>query len=66
MNKKWKRKVDELDNVLSEQIKDKWEHQRKLQKQLDQIKEALCDVAYSLTKEFDEIKERLKKLEDEK
>lgn len=62
--RKTKRQIEELDNVLSEQIKDKWEQHKKLQMQIDQIKEALSDVAYSFTKEFDVIKKRIENLEN--
>ena len=57
------RKVNELDNVLSDQIKDKWKQQEKLQNQIDQIKEALSNVAYTLTKEIDQLKKRLDEME---
>ena len=62
--RKTKRQIEELDNVLSEQIKDKWEQQQKLQIQIDKIKEALSDVGYAFTKEFDDIKKRIEKLEN--
>ena len=55
---------EELDNVLSEQIKDKWDQKQKLQMQIDKIKEALSDVGYAFTKEFEDIKKRLEKLEE--
>ena len=58
------RKVNELDNVLSDQIKDKWKQQEKLQHQIDQIKEALSNVAYKLTKELDQLKKRLDEMEN--
>lgn len=58
------RKVNELDNVLSDQIKDKWKQQEKLQNQIDQIKEALSNVAYKLTKELDQLKKRLDEMEN--
>ena len=58
------RKVNELDNVLSDQIKDKWEQQEKLQNQIDQIKESLSNVAYTLTKELDQLKKRLDEMEN--
>lgn len=58
------RKVNELDNVLSDQIKDKWKQQKKLQNQIDQIKEALSNVAYTLTKELDQLKKRLDEMEN--
>ena len=59
-----KRQIKELDNVLSEQIKDKWEQQQKIQMQIDRIKEALSDVGYAFTKEIEDIKKRLEKLEN--
>lgn len=58
------RKVNELDNVLSDQIKDKWKQQEKLQNQIDQIKEAMSNVAYTLTKELDQLKKRLDEMEN--
>ena len=61
---KTKRQIKELDNVLSEQIKDKWEQQQKIQMQIDRIKEALSDVGYAFTKEIEDIKKRLEKLEN--
>ena len=61
---KLRRKVNELDNVLSDQIKDKWKQQEKLQNQIDQIKEALSNVAYTLTKEIDQVKKRLDEMEN--
>ena len=62
--RKIKRKIEELDNVLSDQIKDKWKQQEKLQNQIDQIKEALSNVAYTLTKELDQFKKRLDEMEN--
>lgn len=61
--RKIKRKIEELDNVLSDQIKDKWKQQEKLQNQIDQIKEAMSNVAYTLTKELDQLKKRLDEME---
>lgn len=62
--RKIKRKIEELDNVLSDQIKDKWKQQEKLQNQIDQIKEAMSNVAYTLTKELDQFKKRLDEMEN--
>lgn len=36
-----KRQIKELDNVLSEQIKDKWRELNKIHKEIEDIKERL-------------------------